>query len=162
MNANFAAKIARIQAIHFAIQELAEQRGVSIPRAQGTSRAEVRIDLPPLLVTSSPDRFRCMARRSETKIAECILPRPGWTLVDVILRGEKRLSFNIADDGTIDIYLFRPGGWMHEFFDVDPAGDHTPILPCLVEDDRDPEWTAFKASGLYEWPPRFAEPSSVD
>lgn len=161
MNANFAAKLARIEKIHAEIEGMALRHGKAMPCTHpGAPTNEVRIDMPPLLIRISPERFRCNARKSRTMIGESVLERRGWTLLDLWLHGEQRLSVNISDDGEIDVYLFKPGYWMRDFFGVDPAGDFTPILPNLFEDHKNPAWTEFKASGLYQWPPRFPEQPS--
>lgn len=156
MNANFANKLARVEKIHSAIEAIARDHGVIMPCTYpGAPVNGIQVDMPPLAIRISPDRFRCNAAKSKTMIGESVLERRGWTLYDLSLHGSKRLSFNLSEDGETDIFLFKPGKWMLDFFGVDTGGDETPILSQLFEDEKDPAWRAFKGTGLYQWPPVF-------
>ena len=151
---------ARVRKMQSAIDQLAVEQGQSVPcNYPGAAVNALLIDLAPLRIDILPDRFRCFAAKSRTMIGESLLERKGWNHYDVKLFGERRLSFNVNSNGEILIYQFKPGRWMKDYFDIDPAGDHTSILPGLFQDDNDPAWVAFRNSGLYKWPPEFPEAS---
>lgn len=157
MNQNIADKHECVRQLDLKIEHLLNAEGTTLPAHHpGSARNSVVLDRPPLRITMSGDRFRTYAAKSPTMVGESLLERPGWRHVDLFIRGQRRLSYNMSDRGELDIYHFQPGAWMKEIFDVDPMGDSIAILPHLFADDKDPAWRAFRNSPLSNWPPRFA------
>jgi hypothetical protein len=151
---NLDAKIARIRIIHANLLELDGMFGRDVPSSFPWAMPFVRMikTNEPWHARFIPDSFICMARKSRAMVGESILAAPGWTAIEVYIRGVCKLAYNIRGEDIVP-HRHEPSLW-ETWFGADNAGDTIPYLPDLFADDKDPRWRAFKASGLSEWPPR--------